>query len=65
MDLQQVTMTVETLQSLDALLFEQQRSCSGYESTVNGSSTPKCEEDEEVALEGPYDHKMYNTIYYI
>ena len=54
-------MTVETLQSSDALLSEQQRTCSGYEPTVNGSSTPKCEEDEEVALEGPYDRLLGDT----
>lgn len=54
-------MCVETLQSSGALLPEQQRTCSDYETTINGSSSIKCQEDEEIFLEGPYDRLLGDT----
>ncbi|XP_024396690.1 uncharacterized protein [Physcomitrium patens] len=54
-------MSVETLQSSDALLPEQQRICSDYEQTVNGSSSLDCQNDEEVSLKGPYDRLLGDT----
>lgn len=57
----QDTMSVETLQSSDALLSEQQRTCPDYEPVVNGSLSAKSQEDEEVSLEGPYDRLLGDT----
>jgi len=61
MDMKQVTMSVETLQSSDALLSEQQKTCSDYEPVFNGSLSSKSQEDEEVSLEGPYDRLLGDT----
>lgn len=61
MEMKQVTMSVETLQSSDALLSEQQRTCSDYEPVVNGSLSLESQEDKEVILEGPFDRLLGDT----
>lgn len=61
MDMKQVTMSVETMQSSDALLSEQQKTCSAYEPVVTDSLSLKNQEDEEVPLEGPYDRLLGDT----
>lgn len=54
-------MPVETLQSSDTLLSEQLRICSDFEPTINGNLSSKCQENEEICLEGPYDRLLGDT----
>lgn len=54
-------MSVETLQSSDALLSEKQRTCTDYKPVVNGSLSTESQDDEEVSLEGPFDRLLGDT----